>query len=119
MAPSEMAVMFRAALRYINGLSGNVNFYDDQTGASYHLAQTLIDLDAAYPEPWTAYEKALLQVFSNNGLDNGEYFLRLLRGHGIGTDAFNNALDRMDNGYTLYDHMVTFDKGIAFGEGLK
>lgn len=108
MAPSETAVLLRAALRYINSISSNTNFYDNKTGQSYNLEQTLLDLDAAYPEPWTDYERALLQVFSNNGLDNGErYIIEYLRKDCDYSD--------IENGSALNDSACAFDAGVAFG----
>ena len=108
MKPEEMAICLRAALRDIQSISSNKNFYDNVTGKSFDIPSTLDALDKDYPE-FTAYEQALIRVVNGAAGSIGvEKFVILMRGS---DPDFTN----LENGSALMDMSIVFDEAYKLG----
>lgn len=109
MTPENMALRLRAALAQLQELTSNDSFYNDERKESFSFKATLAALDAHYPVPeFSLDELALLDALRTNGIANAETFVKLRRDP-------NADYTQIENGSTLMDHEVTFDKGVAYG----
>ncbi len=108
MKDKELALRLRAALRYIQSISSNDNFYDDVAKVSFHLASTLEELEQRFPE-FTVYEQAFMEVVSG------------ATGH-AGIEAYVIAMrdadfdyTKLENGCALRDCEIVFDEAYKLG----
>lgn len=103
-----MAIRLRAALRDIQNMGSNQNFYDPATGRSFDIPSTLDELNKDYPE-YTPYEQAFINAV--NGADcsaDAKKFVVLMR-------KPNPDFTNLENGSALMDMSIVFDEAYKLG----
>ena len=111
MTSEELAERLRTALRYIQSISSNSNFYDDISKVSFGVANTLEALDRDFPE-FTADERMFISIVEEaTGLNGIQKYVTLSR---------NPDWDysKMDNGTTFRDHEITFHGALQYAKSL-
>ena len=111
MTSEELAERLRAALRYIQSISSNSNFYDDVAEVTFHVADTLAALNKDFPE-FTADERMFISIVEEaTGLNGIQKYVTLSR---------NPDWDysKMDNGTTFRDHEITFYGALQYAKSL-
>lgn len=108
MKDKELATQLRAALRNLQEISSNQNYYDAHAGTSYGIKVTLDRLNKAFPE-FTIYEQAFINVVDG------------ATGH-AGIEAYVTAMRdpqcdymKLENGSTLRDCEIVFDEAYKLG----
>ena len=104
--PELLATMLRTALAEMRQYVGNDAFYDDKNKLTFKFDAVEKLLDEHFPN-WSAHDAAFLKALRDNGIENGERFLRCPR--------YTGHYTQIENGSTLYDHWVTFTAGVDFG----
>ena len=108
MKDKELATQLRAALRNLQEISSNQNYYDAHAGTSYSINVTLAQLNKDHPE-FTIYEQAFINVVDGaTGHAGVEVYVTAMRDP-------NCDYMKLENGSTLRDCEIVFDEAYKLG----